>query len=651
LFDDNPSSALLNGGSGVGFPSINIEGGRIQFSSINGKLLVCINTNYVWKLEYDPDTDAISTSTVTLQVRDIWGVEDGLGVEERPTTFSASHRYNLFNQGWYLDDIICVPPSSVYPMYDSFWIQHGKRPSNADIWYFGKRASAADNFYADDVIKQGFGNTPAPKGHYIINAFFRSDSRYSESLVSGLDDDYTDGGLNVIASFAGRMFYSGVKVSEKEEISTTPRLETFIFFSKVVETDEDLGKCYQLNDPTAEIENEIIDSDGGTIPIPEISGVTRLVPVGRELLVLAENGVWSISGSESGFSATNFQVSKISDIGVSGADSIVVAETVVLYWSKAGIYSISIDEATGRYTLVRNITETTIQSLYTAIPAVARAKAVGVYDGISRRVRWMYNDDDDYTGLSNTNRYNKELIFDVVLGAFTKNTLIETTTGPFVAAYVVTPNFNTTDQIFDIVEGVDDIVEGADDVVQTTTSRSNSTSTIKYLTIKQGTTHATFTLSHFWNADFLDWYTEDSTGTDATAYLETGYFIGGDTQRDKSVKYMTAHFNRTESGYVLDGNGNQVFDTPSGCLARAKWDFSDHVGSGRWSSQFQAYRLNRLYIPEDVNDPFDYGFSVVTTKNKIRGYGKAFRLRLDSEPAKDLYLLGWGLLLQQEDEP
>ena len=40
---------------------------------------------------------------------------------------------------------------------------------------------------------------------------------------------------------------------------------------------------------------------------------------------------------------------------------------------------------------------------------------------------------------------------------------------------------------------------------------------------------------------------------------------------------------------------------------------------------------------------FNNGFPVVVTKNKIRGAGKALRIRFESESGKDFDFLGWAI--------
>jgi hypothetical protein len=68
-----------------------------------------------------------------------------------------------------------------------------------------------------------------------------------------------------------------------------------------------------------------------------------------------------------------------------------------------------------------------------------------------------------------------------------------------------------------------------------------------------------------------------------------------------------------------------------------------HDASGKWGTQFEAYRLRRNYIPSGVGDGFDYGYSVVTTKTKIRGSGVAVSFKFETTAAKDCQIIGWGM--------
>lgn len=620
---------------------------KVQFTTVGGKLVAVLDSDEIYVFSYNSTTDTITREDFDPLVRDIWGIDDSLDTDERPTSLSAAHEYNLYNQGWPLKTVRDTS-GNMRRAHIHYYNQTGTYPSNADIWYFGQQPDGSlTKFEGQTIESQWFGNTQAPKGHFVINAFTRSSSRNSKSGLSTATD-ITYGGITAVASYAGRLFVSGINIFEVDSnVDTTPKMETFVMFSQVVSSDDKINKFYQEADPTQQDSAGLVATDGGVIPIPEASRIFKLIPTANSLVVIAENGVWTILGSDAGFSATNYQVVKVSNIGAINADSVIEAEGRIFYWSKAGIYTLVPDEVTGSLT-PQNLSEVTIQSFYTSIPSVGKSFAKGTYDEAARKVRWLYSDQSDYNGITYVDHFNRELVLDLTLGAFYTNTIPAAYDSVSVADFVSTPNYLSEVSTDDVISGVDDIVIGADDVVISENVRSRGTSTTKYLTVRPGTTYAEFTLSEYRDATFTDWFTYDGTGVDAAAYLETGYFTGGDSTRSKWAPYLTVHCKRTETGYSLDGSGNIVFDTPSSCLIQGRWDFSDSANSGKWSDQYQAYRLNRIYIPASVSDPFDYGYNIVTTKNKLRGNGKALRLRFDTEAGKDLYIYGWGLAISQE---
>ena len=139
-----------------------------------------------------------------------------------------------------------------------------------------------------------------------------------------------------------------------------------------------------------------------------------------------------------------------------------------------------------------------------------------------------------------------------------------------------------------------------------------------------------------------DRYTYDSTGIDFTSYLVTGYNHFGDPSRKKMVNYLSMYFNRTENDWTGPETA-LVYDNPSSCLVRSRWDFSDSGVSGKWGSRFQAYRLLRPILAGNTGEAINYGYNTIVTKNKLRGSGKVLSLYVESEAGKDMHLLGWSM--------
>lgn len=622
-----------------------------QFAAIDGKL-IAVNAALATPTLISYTGSGFTEASIDIKVRDIWGIEEALELEERPTSLTSIHEYNLFNQGW---------PSRIVPTegvdrfpHSDYEVDEGEWPSNADVWHVGKNAS---EIFKPNLLKSAdLGSREAPKGRVLLDIFTRGASRrtfydavdgtFAIDVSSTIPADSESNALTTVEAYAGRVFYSGIDSNSTDTDDNSPAYSSTIFFTRVVQNTKDLGKCHTTNDPTSEEFNESLATDGGTITIPEASRILKLVNKDTSLIVIAENGVWQITGPDDVFRADDFSISRITNVGATNATSVVVAEGNIFYWSKAGIYQLSGQDATGRLA-AQNITETTIQTLFTGIDAVGRTHAVGRYDSDARRISWLYNDTEGYDGISQRNNYNKELVLDTVLSAFYTTTFKETAVdSPYIAGYLPTGAFNVVnDEQAVTVNGVPVVVNG-EPVIITVPVRSKGQSSTKYITIKPNSTgNVTFTLGVFKDTTFLDWKSDDGVGVDAAAFLLTGYELFQDSMRKKQLPYLVMHFKATETAYEDSGTGDFVFDNPSSCLVQSQWDFANHANSGKFGTQIQAYKLGRNFIPTAAGS-FDYGKAVITTKNKLRGIGRAFSMRIDTEAGKDLHLYGWALSVE-----
>ena len=601
----SPSSSLKNGGTPV---LLNIGSKEIEATVINGKMVIVsplLSTPVV--LSYNSTTDVVSVSYVSLKVRDFWGVEDSLAVDERPTTLSNTHKYNLLNQGW---------PSN--------YIETMAYPSNADIWLYGKDAN--DAFSKQLLLKNSVDKASAPKGKYVIDPFFRGTSRgYSSGIFNLLQDSET-GRCTTIATYAGRVFYSGVISKTNLGDTKSPNLGGTIFFSKTISNTEDFGICHQEADPTSEYISDIIDTDGGVISIVDANKIIKLVPNKNSLIVFAENGIWEIYGSDSGFKATDYQTSKITNIGISNGNSVVVAGDTILYWAKNGIFVLASDQVSGRLQS-QNISLPTIQTYYDNISSVARENAKSFYDQKENVVRWLYSEDTD-------DEYNKELVLDLNLQAFYPNTIA--VNNVFIADYVEVPNYINNASVEDVYVGNNLVMVGANAVQVNSTEVEDRESSFSFLVFKKT---GYFTLAKYTNDTFVDWKVAEG-GVNYSSYIVSGYELFGDVARKKQATYLVMLFERTEDGF----SGSPLEAThPSSCLVQAQWNYTNSSASGKWGSVFQAYRYVRNYTPSGVGDIFNTGDRVIATKNKLRGSGKALSLYIHSEAGKDMRVLGWAI--------
>lgn len=113
--------------------------------------------------------------------------------------------------------------------------------------------------------------------------------------------------------------------------------------------------------------------------------------------------------------------------------------------------------------------------------------------------------------------------------------------------------------------------------------------------------------------------------------------------RYKFVPYLVIHNQRTETGVGVNVTNR------SSCIVQAQWEWNDSAFNGRWGREFQAYRYRMNMDAASLSET--YAYSVITTRNKLRGKGRALSLKFSTEPFRDLQLLGWSLETRQAQEP
>lgn len=592
----------------------------------------------------------------------------------RPTTLNTKHYYNLQNQSWGIPrtgdstttisvtvtdpdtGVVTVQTETIATtiLFDpviKYYTDLNVYPSNSETVWSGLQFQAVQvgekpfeklytNLY-EDILGA---NTKAAKGYYIIEALRRGSSRQSayaknknaypvlSSPSLTFPSDITPGGASVVTAFAGRVFYAGFGGEVLGGDSRSPSLSDAILFSQVVKQKNDVVKCYSEGDPTSRENNDIVDTDGGFIKVAGSNKILQLHTFGTALLSFSTNGVWAVKGgSDFGFSATNYKLDKLTSFGLISKDSVVQAGEKIYYWGSDGIYVISKNQF-GDF-VVNSLSEETIQTLYDDIPGTTKETAQGIYDRTSKTVRWLYRVSSD----------TYELIFNTLLGAFTKNRIMNDPAGSVsVMGVFETARINTSALMQAVVVGVDAVSVGIDSVEIPDTGRVNSLQSLKYLTFIRNLEGEAYgmTFSSYRDTKFQDW--PQISPVDAEAFLITGEQIAGDSSVAKQIPYLTLHFTRTEAG--VDSEGQPL--NQSGCFVRSQWDWANNSNSNKFSPFFQAYRYRKVLFSENSStDPYDSGFKLVTSKNKLRGRGKAFSLHIKSEPLKDCILLGWNLSL------
>lgn len=397
LFTANPSDNVLNSGNAFDASTASsvIDNTAVfDFALINNNLIVVssgLDTPFI--LYYDGDTDTISWDTARIEIRDLYGVTDGLEDNERPTSLTDAHEYNLRNQGWNTNIVTKNGAEVLTETFNGI----GAYPSNSDTWSLGKIADVTDadvdKYDAETLKRNSFDLGRAPRGHYIIDLYNRGNSRETLTGLTMPTPDREVRRISTVASMGGRLFYSGIN-SKVQGRDVSPKLSGAVLFSQIASSDADLVKCYQQADPTSPNDSDLVDTDGGVIFITEASNIIKIQNTQGSILVFANNGVWEIRGDEGGFRATSFQVNKVSNIGVIARESILDANGTIYFWGTDGIYTMTPNQLGTGYDTV-NITLNTIQSAFNTLPDFTKRGVKAYYDQSENSIRWLFNLESD----------------------------------------------------------------------------------------------------------------------------------------------------------------------------------------------------------------------------------------------------------------
>ena len=572
------------------------------------------------------------TQTLRLTVRDFAGFNvDYDTLDTRPVTLTENHRYNLYNQGWSNTNIL------------AFNTAFSKHPSLSDNMNSGLDGDTGV-FTASwvDLANNGFAKVSG--GRAIIDPFTPEagrDTLYNSEFGSNPTlqlGTAIDGYIRSMEVHAGRVFY--LCSSENADIGAT-----FLAFSSIDNRTANLSRCYQKNDPTSRDTSFLLDTDGGVLDISSVGNPIRIVSLKDKLVVFGTRGVFELSSRDGFFSPASLELIKITDIPVSNmlrdtsgvvsdyielvlGDCICTGEEVVYYLSNSGVIALDYNSDSKQFKST-NLTESSIQTLINKIPNKNKAVAQCIYVPSDKTFRMMFT--NRFLAGDSKHAYfakDQELVYDTVLKAWYKNRFSTSTsnnqaqpdgfgTEALVPTFYLLMDF-TTD-----VPGTYPV-----DPALTYVSPGN--------------------LNRIAWARQTDTTFKNLEGDDAAAFMQTGFINAGDSQRRKQANYIIPSFLRTEDGFTDDGGGDLTPTNESSCTIRADWDYADTDAGNLFGTPFEAYRFNRLFIPSGPSDPFDYGQSVITTKNKLLGRGRALSLRFSTTALKDCQLLGWGLGFETE---
>lgn len=461
------------------------------------------------------------------------------------------HEYNLMNQGW------GIPRKNkagelVNPINEYFGELYCY-PSNSETVWTGLQFQAVEG--AADPYERMFNNLyvdrfgldiGSGKGYFILDLHNRGNARKGEvdknknkypvmPLGKSYPGDYMTTGASVVATYSGRVFYTGFTSEVKDGDKRSPVLNDYVFFSRLVKSDSDINKCYQESDPTSRDSSDVLETDGGFLRISGAKNILRLATLGQRLVVIASNGVWSVSGgSDYGFSASNFRVDKITSFGCIAPNSVVEVNGSLLYWGAESIFKIGSDQM--GTLVVEDFSAASINSYYDAISLRIKKACVGVFDSVEKKVRWILH----MNRFINIGFASTELIFDTLIGCYYQHK----------------------------IEGYEEI--GINSIFFTPETG------VGYIALRRDALNIVkYTFATYKDTTFRDWKDIDGVGVDAKAFLLTGALTAGDSGIDKQAPYITLHFRKAE---------------PSSCLMRSQWEWSNDPGSHKFSSLVETYR-------------------------------------------------------------
>lgn len=652
-----------------------INGGhqRLQYSAGAGFLFITAPglVPFIVRWGNNGFLDIITTDPVRMRIRDFEGVTAVDAAD--PYSYSAENYYNLQNAGWPEE----IPMDGgggtiVNPAFFYLW-RTGEEPNTNTPWFFAKlevadESSRIGKFSAETLKQAKFGTSDPIMGSKLIDPWGSNrtitydDSLVSDTRLSAFDlvGSYPAGFPTSSTTFADSIegdnsTFEQYRKDRQDFVGGTFYAGRFfvasgdtVYFSQIVADYPDAGKFYQQNDPTNEQINELLDDDGGTIKIANAGKIVTLKEFSQGVLVCSNNGIWLISGGDAGFTAKNFKVDKITSTPCRAHYNIIDVENIIIMYNEYGIYTLQAGDL-GALSL-SDVTEQTISQYYTNIGLESILASKPVYDPIAKEFYIFYS---DLPSAETSQRYNKVLGAKLPDFSFFKYEISaeDSPNDAFVYdAYVSPVTFSVTDDYQVITSSNDTVIDSSSNniIIEGSLSSPSFAKMIMLTMVGNASTPTSYYSkeSIFDASSLSDFISVDSIGVPYEAFLQTGYMIEEDIMRFKQAPYIQMAFNRTETRFVDDGSGNLVFDRPSSCLLQTYWDWTDHSNSGKIDSSQEVYRFTRNYIPSGFNDPFDNGYPVVTTRNKVRGRGRALHIILTSPEEYDCHLIGWGMEIQ-----
>ena len=613
-----------------------------QFASGYGYLFIAHPSCYPVYVTYDPTTTPgnFTVNDITLFQRDFTGLDDpgldGLDVAIRPALGNPafnyfSHIYNLFNQGWgntsfslgTWNGTSVIPESADYASYvadfaPNLW------PSNCDAWWTFKDEFGDYNPFSMIPVVGSIANSPAPMGHFILDTMYQdrgfavdTDSQFTYILSGSLDGDPVSSypnGPAVCAFFAGRVWFAGIAANN---------FNNQIFYSQILSSIDLVNNFYQANDPTATDLGvaDLVDSDGGVLVEPAMGQIYKMQVVGYSLMIFCSNGTWAISGSSgTGFKATDFSVTKISNIALVSPNSFIDADGIPMWWNVDGIYTVSTGGSTANGASSNNIvsmTDTTIQTFFNNIPSASLPFVKGSYNRSLKTVYWLFTSGGP-SDLTTAFQYDSCLCYNTLTKVFYSWTLPlnvtdGTRTGICISGIVTTEGIGTSVGLEDVTDQFGFIVvdnTGAD--VETEVKQFGLMPTVTHFLTQfnnaAGNPRTSF--SQVNSTTYMDFVLNDFT-----SFATSGYSMEGQAVGRFQSPYLLFYLNTSQATQIT---------------TQVQWEFANSLTTGK---------IGSINLLQDEGGNYDFK----AFRRKVRGTGRSMQVHFQSVTGQFFEVAGWAI--------
>ena len=373
-----------------------------------------------------------------------------------------------------------------------------------------------------------------------------------------------------------------------------------LYFSQVFIDDlTSLARCYQRNDPTAEIANDILDTDGGEILLQESGAIINMVKFHTGILLMCQKGVWFLSGPDGGFTATAYKLDRLSGDRIVGTRAFCEVKSSVFFGTPDGINTVSINEF--GQPVVNSVTEQTVRSYW--------------QDFVSDSIQMAHDEKEDRVYILRCScPEGRVLVYDMKLNAF------------FPWKIGGSPP----------VDGEEIIYEGL--------FYSKKQQKMIFCARKLGTMGSItriYTAHQVKQAVHKDFNRESYY-----SYLVTNYETLGNYSRNKGAPLINVMMRKTEEQITEFDAGTKTysFDNPSGVKMSVLWDWNTESSPRRKTDVKNIYKpVPRWFIPESIPSVFDTGETIITYKDKVRGKGRAVQFKFEADGDKSMELLGFSV--------